>query len=73
MAITFRDGSSLGLGFFIQMLQDGRPIGRMFHTADVYGFYPGDEATLGAATLQSEDLDQLKDTIRGRYRLGASQ
>ena len=48
MAITFLDGSSLGLGFFIQALQAGRPIGRIFHTAGVYRFYPGEEPTLGA-------------------------
>ena len=72
MAITFLDGSSLGLGFFIQVLQAGRPIARIFHTAGVYRFYPGDEPTLGAATLQSQDLDRIKDTIRERYRPGGS-
>jgi hypothetical protein len=67
MAITFRDGSSLGLSFFIQVLQDGRPLGRIFHSADAYRFYPGDEPTLGAVALQSQDLERLKDTIRERY------
>jgi hypothetical protein len=40
MAITFRDDSDLGLGFFIQVLRDGFRLGRIFHahTTGVYRF-----------------------------------
>lgn len=81
MAITFHKDSTVSLGSFIQVLAGGLPIGRIFHVNNVYRFSPGDEAqrgeadlhpgdepTLGAATLQSQDLDRLKDTIRERYR-----
>jgi hypothetical protein len=68
MAITFQDATHLGLGVFIQVLQDGHPLGRIFHTTGGYRFYPGDELTLGAVDLEDEDLERLKDKILAKYR-----
>jgi hypothetical protein len=68
--ITFRDNSDLGLGFFIQVLRDGRPLGRIFRTTGGYRFHVGDEPTLGAAILEDEDLDRLEAKIRKKYEAG---
>jgi len=70
MAITFRKDSSIGLGSFIQVLRNGRRLGRIFHTASAHRFYTGQEPKLGGADLQDENLDRLKDKIREKYRSG---
>jgi hypothetical protein len=72
MAITFHDATHLGLGVFIQVLQDGHPLGRIFHTTGGYRFYPGDELTLGAVDLEDEDLERLKDKILAKCRTARS-
>jgi hypothetical protein len=68
MAITVRDDSALGLGSFVQVLRNGRRLGRIFHTDGVYRFYMGEESKLGGADLQDEGLERLKDKILTRYR-----
>lgn len=70
MAITFHDATHLGLGVFIQVLQDGHPLGRIFHTTGGYRFYPGDELTLGAVDLEDEDLERLEGTIGNKHQAG---
>ena len=72
MAITFRDDSNLGLGFFIQVLASGRPVGRVFHVNNVYRFSTDEEGQRGEAELEDEDLDRLEDKIREKYRGGRS-
>jgi hypothetical protein len=72
MAITFHDATHLGLGVFIQVLQDGHLLGRIFQTTGGYRFYPGDELTLGAVDLEDEDLERLKDKILAKYRTARS-
>ena len=70
MVITFRDASHLGLGVFIQVLQDGLPLGRIFHTTGGYRFYSGDELLLGAIDLEDENLERLEGKILDKYRPG---
>ena len=72
MAITFRDDSNLGLGFFIQVLRDGFRLGRIFHTTGVYRFYAGEDPTLSRAALEDGDLERLKGKILGKYRTARS-
>ena len=68
MATTFHNDHSPILGSFIQVLANGRPIGRVFHINNVYRFAPGDEPQRGDAELQDEDFERLKDKILARYR-----
>jgi len=70
MAITFHNDSTVSLGSFIQVLASGRPVGRVFHVNNVYRFSPGEEGQRGEAELEDEDLDQLEDKIREKYRPG---
>jgi hypothetical protein len=67
MSITFRDDSTLGHGSFIRVLRSGLRFGVIFHTADVYRFYVGDDEKLGGPDLQHENLDGLKTAIKSRY------
>jgi hypothetical protein len=67
MAITFRDEGNLGLGSFVQVLRNGRRLGRIFHTAGVYRFYMGEKPKLGGADLQDKVLERLKDKIRDTH------
>lgn len=70
MEITFRDATHLGLGVFILVLQDDRPLGRIFRTTGGYRFYSGEEPTLGAVDLEDQDLERLEGKIREKYRAG---
>ena len=70
MAITFHQDSTVSLGSFIQVLASGRPVGRVFHVNNVYRFSTDEEGQRGEAELEDEDLDQLEDNIREKYRPG---
>jgi hypothetical protein len=70
MAITFHQDSTVSLGSFIQVLASGRPVGRVFHVNNVYRFSTDEEGQRGEAELEDEDLDQLEDKIREKYRPG---
>ena len=70
MAITFHQDSTVSLGSFIQVLASGRPIGRVFHVNNIYRFSTDEEGQRGEAELEDEDLDQLEDKIREKYRPG---
>jgi hypothetical protein len=70
MAITFHKDRTVSLGSFIQVLASGRPVGRVFHVNNVYRFSTGEEGQRGEAELEDEDLDQLEDKIREKYRPG---
>ena len=70
MAITFHNDSTVSLGSFIQVLASGRPVGRVFHVNNVYRFSTDEEGQRGEAELEDEDLDQLEDKIREKYRPG---
>jgi hypothetical protein len=59
MAITFHNDHTAFLGSFMQVLDSGRPIGRVFHINNVYRFAPGDEPQRGEAELQDEDFERL--------------
>lgn len=72
MAITFHPDSTVSLGSFIQVLANGRAIGRVFHVNNVYRFSAGEEAQRGEADLLDEDLERLTDKIRDRYQGGES-
>jgi hypothetical protein len=68
MAITFREETTRGLGSFVQVLRNGRRLGRIFHADGVYRFYVGEEPKLGGADLQDTVLERLKDKIRDTHR-----
>ena len=65
MTITFRDDSNLGS--LVQVLRNGRRLGRIVHADGMYRFYVGEEPKLGGADLQDEVLERLKDKIRDTY------
>ena len=63
---------TVSLGSFIEVLDTGRPIGRVFHVNNVYRFSAGEEARRGEADLWDEDLERLQEMIRGKYQGGES-
>ena len=73
MTVTFQDATHLGLGVFIQVLQDGHPLGRIFHTTGGYRFYPGDELTLGArSTSRTRTSNGSRTRSSAKYRTARS-
>ena len=56
MAITFKEDWTSGAGKFISVLRDGQAFGRIFHTAGVYQFYEGEQATLATVSCVKGSL-----------------
>jgi len=68
MEITFQDDSTLGEGSFIRVFRSGLRFGKIFHTADVFRFYEGEQEKLGGPDLQDREIERLKVAIVHRYR-----